>query len=380
MKNLWITLFVTFLAVQSGVAVFNPPDQFWYHVQYNDKYYEWDSATGDSVPKMYDRFRKRKHVEELDDLPVLKHKFGSPPDIPEFYHFSQKWHACGDVFDDKNVNEGSCDASWAILPASMLSDRLCIESNGSKTSRLSAEDILACCSECATEQNGCGGGVVQKVFQFWMGQGIVSGAHYNKSEGCMPYSKSSFVDQKSSDCELRCTNPKFRTNSYKRDKHFGSLSYTLPNDELQIQIEIIKHGPVVAEITVYEDLLYYSSGIYEHVVGEKIGTDLLKIVGWGSRESVTAETKEDRVKYWTVVPGWSYEWARKGYFLFLRGTNHCGIESKVRAGRKLPWLDNDEDLEIRAPASPRSAERRSFLVVPIWFIIIDAVLCVSKLN
>jgi hypothetical protein len=112
MKNLWITLFVTFLAVQSGVAVFNPPDQFWYHVQYNDKYYEWDSATGDSVPKMYDRFRKRKHVEELDDLPVLKHKFGSPPDIPEFYHFSQKWHACGDVFNDKNVNEGSCDASW----------------------------------------------------------------------------------------------------------------------------------------------------------------------------------------------------------------------------------------------------------------------------
>jgi hypothetical protein len=73
------------------------------------------------------------------------------------------------------------------------------------------------------------------------------------------------------------------------------------------------------------------------------------------------------------VPGWSYEWARKGYFLFLRGTNHCGIESKVRAGRKLPWLDNDEDLEIRAPPSPRSAERRSFLVVPIWFIIMSVI-------
>jgi hypothetical protein len=56
----------------------------------------------------------------------------------------------------------------------MLSDRLCIESNGSRTNRLSAEDLLACCSECATQQNGCGEGVVQKVFQFWMGQGIVS--------------------------------------------------------------------------------------------------------------------------------------------------------------------------------------------------------------
>jgi hypothetical protein len=52
----------------------------------------------------------------------------------------------------------------------MFSGRLRIESNGSNTSRLSAEDLLAC----ATKQNGCGGGVVQKVFQFWMGQGIVS--------------------------------------------------------------------------------------------------------------------------------------------------------------------------------------------------------------
>jgi cathepsin B len=64
----------------------------------------------------------------------------------------------------------------------MLSDRLCIESNGSETSRLSAEDLLTCCSECATQQNGCGGGVVPKVFQFWMGQGILSGRPYNKSE------------------------------------------------------------------------------------------------------------------------------------------------------------------------------------------------------
>jgi cathepsin B len=69
-----------------------------------------------------------------------------------------------------------------MIPASILSDRLCIESNGSETSRLSAEDLLACCPECVTQQNGCGGGVVQKVFEFWMVQGIVSGGAYNKLE------------------------------------------------------------------------------------------------------------------------------------------------------------------------------------------------------
>ncbi|CAH1377193.1 unnamed protein product [Tenebrio molitor] len=372
MKNLWITLFITVLAVQSGVAVFNPPDQFWRHVQHNDKYYEWDSGKGKATDKLYDCFRKRKHVEEQDDLPVLKHKFGSPPDIPKSYHSFNKWHACRDVLRDDSVDEGSCDASWAMIPASMLSDRLCIESNGSFTTRLSPEDLLACCSECATQQNGSGGGVVQKVFQFWIGQGIVSGGPYNKSEGCMPYSKSSFVDQKSSKCELRCTNPKFRT-SYKRDKHFGSLSYRLPNDELQIQVEIIKHGPVVAEITVYEDLLYYTWGTYEHVVGEKIGTEVVKIVGWDSRESVTAQTDDDRVNYWTVVTSWGNEWGRDGVFDIVRGTNQCGIESKVRAGRRFPWLDKDEYLEIRALPSPRSADRTSLLVAPIWFIIMPVI-------
>jgi hypothetical protein len=109
-------------------------------------------------------------------------------------------------------------------------------------------------------------------------------------------------------------------------------------------------------------------GIYEHVVGGKIGTELVKIVGWDSNSmaSVTAQTDNDRVKYWRVLPSWDDE-ASKG-FKTVRGMNQWGIESKVRAGRRFPWLDKDEYLEIRAPASPRSADRRSFLVVPIWFI------------
>jgi cathepsin B len=205
----------------------------------------------------------------------------------------------------------------------------------------------------------------------------------------MPYSKSSFVDQKSSQCKIQCTNPNFRT-SYIADKHFGSLSYRLPNDELQIQVEIIKHGPVVAEITVYEDYLYYSEGkinsnttfkmtfskklialgIYEHVVGEKIGTDVVKIIGWYSDESVTAKTSDDRVNYWIVVTCWGEEWGVEGSSKFLRGTNQCGIESKVRAGRMSPRLDKNEYFDIRVP---RSAERRSLFVAPTWFIIMSLI-------
>jgi hypothetical protein len=137
----------------------------------------------------------------------------------------------------------------------------------------------------------------------------------------------------------------------------SQLSYRLPNDKLQIQVEIIKHGPVVAEMTVYKDLLYYSNGIYEHVVGEKIGTDLVKLVEWGSDQSVTVETNDDRVKYWRVVPSWDDEWASKG-FKIVRGTNQCGVELKLRAGRRFP----------------------SLLVAPIWFIIMSVINSVVLIN
>jgi hypothetical protein len=52
MKNLWITLLVTVLAVQFGGVVFNPPDQFWHQVEHNDKYYEWGSRTRKSTEKL----------------------------------------------------------------------------------------------------------------------------------------------------------------------------------------------------------------------------------------------------------------------------------------------------------------------------------------
>jgi hypothetical protein len=112
MKNLWIILFVIVLAVQPSVAVFNPPEDFWGHVKHNDKYYEWVSRKSEATDKLYDRFRKRKHPEEVDDFPVLKHKLESLPDIPKSFHYFDKWPTCVRAFIKDNVNVGSCDASW----------------------------------------------------------------------------------------------------------------------------------------------------------------------------------------------------------------------------------------------------------------------------
>ena len=48
-----------------------------------------------------------------------------------------------------------------------------------------------------------------------------------------------------------------------------------------------------------------------------------RIMGWGV---------EDGVKYWLCANSWNSDWGDKGYFKFLRGENHCGMEGSIVAG------------------------------------------------
>ena len=53
--------------------------------------------------------------------------------------------------------------------------------------------------------------------------------------------------------------------------------------ELYIMDAIMNDGPVEAAFTVYEEFELYSSGIYQHVSGQRRGGrgHAIKIVGWG---------------------------------------------------------------------------------------------------
>lgn len=55
----------------------------------------------------------------------------------------------------------------------------------------------------------------------------------------------------------------------------GKSAYSIDGDEKQIQIEIMKNGPVEAAFSVYEDLLQYKSGLYLMMV---------KVVAFGNSE------------------------------------------------------------------------------------------------
>ncbi len=68
-------------------------------------------------------------------------------------------------------------------------------------------------------------------------------------------------------------------------------------------INALQHGPVMAAMMVYEDFITYSSGVYEHVLGESLGGHAIVIVGYDNIE-----------KYWIVRNSWGTSWGENGYF------------------------------------------------------------------
>lgn len=110
---------------------------------------------------------------------------------------------------------------------------------------------------------------------------------------------------------------------YKKDKRFGKSSYSVSRNQKQIQTEIMTNGPVEGAFTVYEDLINYKDGVYQHVTGKVLGGHAIRILGWGV---------ENDTPYWLIANSWNTDWGNNGYFKILRGQDHCGIESEISAG------------------------------------------------
>ena len=113
---------------------------------------------------------------------------------------------------------------------------------------------------------------------------------------------------------------------YSDDHHIFDSAYALAADVATIQTEIYQNGPVEAAFTVYEDFLTYKSGVYQHMTGQADGGHAIKVMGWGT---------ENGTAYWLVANSWNEDWGDHGTFKIRRGTDECGIEDQVIAGKYL---------------------------------------------
>ena len=155
-------------------------------------------------------------------------------------------------------DQGACGSCWAFGASEAMTDRICIASEGKQQYHISAEDLVACCSECG---DGCNGGDPGSAWDYFQQTGIVTGGNYNSHQGCLPYtiaSCSHHVNGTLPACgnevdTPRCTMKCVDGENWSSAKHFGASSYAISSDAASIQAEIYKNGPVEGAFTVYDD-------------------------------------------------------------------------------------------------------------------------------
>jgi len=251
-----------------------------------------------------------------------------PNDLPVNFDARDQWPNCPTIREVRD--QGSCGSCWAFGAVEAMSDRICIASQGAKNFHISAEDLVACCSECGF---GCEGGFPQSAWSYYKSTGLVTGGNYNTKQGCEPYTLPSCDhhvngslppcqgEQPTPKCTKKCID-EYPT-PFTQDKHYGDSVYGVGPNQEQIQTEIYKNGPVEAAFSVYADFLTYKTGVYKHTSGQMLGGHAVKILGWGV---------EDSTPYWLVANSWNEDWGDKGFFKISRGNDECGIESGIVAG------------------------------------------------
>ena len=257
---------------------------------------------------------------------------GAP--LPPAFDAREAWPGCiGPVLD-----QGTCGSCWAVSSVAVMSDRLCIERRATNASaafvQLSALQVVACDRGAGEKggDKGCEGGQPYTAFDFAQDKGGLV------PEACAPYLKSGggpidtcadepcLAFQDTPACPARC--PLGLKSCFARAKcaaggamagaRWGEAAARLEQSYM-VQLsrpmarEIAAYGPIVATMTVFEDLLNYTGGVYRHTSGAPAGAHAVKIIGWGSEPE----------PYWLVQNSWTERWGEKGYFRIARGDTEC---------------------------------------------------------
>ena len=217
-------------------------------------------------------------------------KYDSNIKYPDSYDFRNAFPQC--VLPVRN--QGQCGASWAISLLSALSNRYCMNN---KSENLSPQDMLSC----DTWDYGCNGGDLSDAFNYTVNTGVVN-------EECWPFESSQgYVPP----CRSSCKNSTVKWIKF----HCKPNSVITVKGEKPEKTELSLNGPVITSFSVYEDFMYYKSGIYHHKSGGLMGNHVVKVIGYGINPE----------KYWIAENVWGPSWGEKGYFRI--GAGECDFDN-----------------------------------------------------
>lgn len=285
-------------------------------------------------------FLPHKAPEQLVDLPT-DFDWRSDP----------RAAACPTVREIRD--QANCGSCWAFGSVEAMSDRICIASNGTDKTHLSAEDVTSCCH---LGDMGCNGGIPSSAYTYYSSSGIVDGGNYGDKSGCYSYELAPCahhsVSTKYPNCSDSVPAPRCASQcvdngaSWSGSKRRGTGGYSVCQQgsstscpEAMMQ-EIYQHGPITGMFFVHQSLLAYKSGVYKagnFITDPMLGGHAIKILGWG---------EEDGAPYWLVANSWNEDWGAEGFFKIDRGHNQCQIENPIINGGPVAGMPKLSSSEI----------------------------------
>ncbi len=199
-------------------------------------------------------------------------------------------------------NQGySCGSCWAVCATDIL--EIAIMRQLGETVDLSEQWLVSC----TQGSDGCSGGVVS-----WALNSLKCSASAYPDvcgdSGAVLEADFPYTGTDATPCGCPYSHP-YCVESWGR---VGGTD--TPTDE-QIKEAVYTYGPVACSMDVYEDFYSYSSGVYTHVSGVKLGLKAMVIIGWGE---IGAE------EYWIVRNTWGPSWGDNGYCMVALDTCNIG--------------------------------------------------------
>ena len=205
----------------------------------------------------------------------------------------------------KVMNQGNCGSCVAFASIATLEGQVSISSGMPGLNPTFSPQMLF----------ACGGGACDR------GWTPGSAASYLKNSGvadeaCMPYTSGSTSSD--ANCSDRCSDASARSFKISDfNKPSGSIFGGGGKGSIESVKAALQKGPLLTTLTVYEDFVTYSSGVYLHKNGPALGGHAVSLVGY-----------DDSKQAWLVRNSWGEEYGENG-FVWVSYADKSGIGSQT---------------------------------------------------
>eukprot|EP00928_Gymnodinium_smaydae_P097522 TRINITY_DN884_c0_g2_i1.p1 TRINITY_DN884_c0_g2~~TRINITY_DN884_c0_g2_i1.p1 ORF type:complete len:780 (+),score=137.67 TRINITY_DN884_c0_g2_i1:88-2340(+) len=279
----------------------------WFNDLTKDNVKDYMGYRQEPVPDMFDNVS----IEEQDaaDLADAERRLGLPP---RNFDSRQGWPQCTDTLNHVR-DQGKCGSCWAQASAGSMDGRLCIWLKNQFHSWTSAGYMTSCYN--SPGGNGCNGGDPTYALTLALhnqvgGGGVPTGGLANL-DTCVPYwgtgdSLTHFQGAafQAPPCPTICSNPRYQK-TLGQDLFYPGGPV---RDTYNMQVAksaVYEGGPVPLCFFVYEDLMAYAGGYYDHRSGRQVGGHCVTMLGYEAYKGKD---------YAFCANSWGTSWGEAGRF------------------------------------------------------------------